>query len=59
MTQFSDQEKNMMNKYRYKAEEIYLRETGLPFPITPTEKEVARLMEIVKDLYQSEIYRNR
>lgn len=59
MTQFSEQEKNMMDKYRYKAEEIYSSKTGLPFPITPTKEEVARLMEIVKDLYQSEIYGNR
>lgn len=49
----------MMDKYRYKAEEIYLRETGLPFPITPTKEDVDRLMKIVKDLYQSEIYINR
>lgn len=49
----------MMDKYRYKAEEIYLRETGLPFPITSTKEDVDRLMKIVKDLYQSEIYINR
>lgn len=58
MTQFSEQEKTMMDKYRYKAEEIYLRETGFPFPIAPKKEDVDRLMRIVKDLYQSEIYRS-